>query len=211
MIPTTAIHQFACTGSLRASVILLHGYSASARVNRVDGEALLGEGIEVLLPDAPGHGTRQDGRLQRIAAFPDEQRAAAIHAVAREWLGELPSLVAHCHARGATRVGLVGISMGGFTALGALAQPCLFAAVAAVLAAPLLVDPASVTAGCPPLLLGLAGLDQSVPPAPAREFGRSYGAELHEYAESEHFMRGEDWCDLWGRTRAFLHQHLLGD
>lgn len=208
MISTAAMHHLPCAGRLRASVILLHGYAARAETQRGDGAAFVDEGIEVVLPDAPGHGDREDGRLARIAALPEPQRMAAILAIAREWVAELPALAARCRERGAERVGVVGVSMGGFAALGALAEPGLFDAVAAVLSAPVLVDPARMPDVCPPLLLGLAGRDAAVPPEPGRRFARAYGAELHEYPESGHFMRGEDWCDLWGRIGDFLRRHL---
>ena len=211
LIPEAAIQRLPCTNSLRASVILLHGYASEARAQLGDGGAFVTGGTEVLLPDAPGHGRREDGRLARIAALPDEVRPAAIHNIAREWVGELPALAAQCRARGAQRVGLVGISMGGFAALGSLAQPCSFDAVAAVLAGPALVDRDAIIAGSPPLLVGLAGKDCAVPPGPGREFSREYGAELHEYPESEHFMREVDWLDLWGRVAAFLRGHLHAD
>lgn len=208
MISTAAMHHLPCAGRLRASVILLHGYAARAETQRGDGAAFVDEGIEVVLPDAPGHGDREDGRLARIAALPEPQRMAAILAIAREWVAELPALAARCRERGAERVGVVGVSMGGFAALGALAEPGLFDAVAAVLAAPALVDPARMPDVRPPLLLGLAGRDAAVPPAAGRRFAHDYGAELHEYPESGHFMRGEDWCDLWGRIGDFLRRHL---
>ncbi|MGE3172177.1 MAG: alpha/beta hydrolase [Planctomycetota bacterium] len=194
--------------ALRASVIVLHGWSSRGAANLHDAEAFRGAHTEVVLPDAPGHGRRDDGRLARIAALPDAERMDAIVGIAREQAAELPALAARCRERGAARVGLVGISMGGFAALGALATPCPFDAVAAVLAAPTLVDPAAVTPGRPPLLLGLAGRDTAVPPEPGRRFAREYGAELWEYPESEHFLRGEDWRDLWSRVAGFLRRHL---
>ena len=187
MTADQTFHALPCRGELRASIILLHGYTSQA----------------------PGHGPRDDGRLARIAALPDEVRPAAIHDIAREWIAELPVLVANCQRRGSKRIGLVGISMGGFAALGALTPPCPFAAIAAALAAPTLLDQTIATPGQPPVFVGLAGKDTAVPPEPGRRFAHSYGAELHEYPESEHFMRGEDWHDLWRKTAAFLHQHLI--
>lgn len=195
----------ACRGALRRSVIVLHGYSSHGRVHHDDGQTFVDEHTEVVLPDAPGHGAREDGRITRIGELPDEQRHAAIVAIAREWVGELPALVARCRSRGSTRIAVVGISMGGFAALGSLADSCPFDAVAAVLAAPTLLD--GVPQG-PPVLLGLAGRDQAVPPEPGRRFARDYGAELHEYPDSEHFMREADWHDLWARTAAFVMRHL---
>lgn len=211
MTSESSIHHLRCSNSLRASVILLHGYASAAQAQLGDGEAFVTNHMEVLLPDAPGHGCRENGRLARTAALPDDERPAAIREIAREWLGELPELAAQCRARGAESVGLVGISMGGFAALGALAQPCSFDAVAAVLAAPALVDRGRVKPGEPPLLLGLAGKDCAVPPGPGREFAQSYGAELHEYPDSEHFMREPDWFDLWGHVGVFLRAHLAAD
>lgn len=160
------------------------------------------------MPDAPGHGERADGRVQRIAELPVAERRAAIQAIAREWLAELPQLAAACRQRGAVRVAVVGISMGGFAALGAVTQAGVWDAVAAVLAEPVLADESAVVPGVPPLLLGLAGRDAAVAAEPGRQFARAYGAELHEYPESEHFMRSADWEDLWGRVAAFVGRHL---
>ena len=196
------------TGTLRASVVLLHGYAARGSVHLADARSLVDEHTEVVLPDAPGHGARDDGRLARIAALPDDPRRAAILAIAREWSAELPSLAADRLRAGADRVGLVGISMGGFAALATLGRPEPFAAVCGLLTAPTLVDPAAVPPARPPLLIGLAGRDAAVPPEPGRRFARDLGAELHEYPESEHLMRAEDWRHLWQRTAAFLRRHL---
>jgi len=208
MIPADAIQHLLCTERLRASVIVLHGWSARAEVHLGDAAAFITEGTEVVLPDAPAHGHRDDGRLGHVAALPDDERTQAIRDLARDWAAELPALCAWCRDRGAERVGVVGISMGGFAAFGALAAPSPFAAIAALLAAPALVDRAAVTPGDPPLLIGLAGRDASVPPEPGRRFANDYGAELHEYPDSEHIMRADDWFDLWGRTAAFLRRHL---
>lgn len=199
----------AFAGATRASVIVLHGYMARGAVMLGDAEALRGRHVEVVLPDAPGHGARDDGTLARIGALPEGERHPAILALARQWVGELPGLAARCRARGAERVALVGISMGGFAGLAALAQPCPFAAVVALLAAPTLVVDAAITPGNPPLLLGLAGRDAAVPPAPGRAFAVCYGAELREYPDSEHLMRGDDWRDLWARTARFVQQQLF--
>jgi pimeloyl-ACP methyl ester carboxylesterase len=195
-------------GELRGSVIVLHGYGANGAVHRGDGRAFGGDGVEVLLPDAPGHGRRDDGRLERIARLDEAPRRAAIVGLARDWIPELRRLACECRARGARRVVLVGISMGGFAALGALRPPCSFDAIAALLAAPHLIDDEQVERDHAPLLLGLAGRDQAVPPAPGRAFAQRHGAELFEYPDSEHLMRGEDWHDLWGRTAAFVQRHV---
>ena len=198
-------------GELAASVIVLHGYGARGAVHEGDGRAFAGDGVEVLLPDAPHHGGRDDGRLAQLAELDAAERRAAILEIARAWCSELPALAADCRARGARRVALVGISMGGFAALGALSAPGApgsataagaFAAIAALLAGPELVADDDVPADHPPLLLGLAGRDAAVPPEPGRAFAARHGAD------SEHLMRAPDWHDLWAHTAAFVRRHV---
>lgn len=210
MIPTGAIHVLPGRGPLRASVLLLHGYMSRAAAHHQDGLPFVGDGIEVVIPDAPGHGSRDDGRQARIGALEESARHAAILDIAREWTGELHWLATRCRERGAVQVAAVGISMGGFTALATLGPSCPFDAVAAVLAAPTLTDHARLTPGRPPVLLGLAGRDEVVRPEPGREFAARYGAELHQYPESGHQMRSEDWSDLWCHVATFLDRHRRG-
>lgn len=207
MIPAGAIHVLPCRGPLRASVLLLHGYMSRAAAHHADGLPFVADGVEVVVPDAPGHGSRDDGRMARIGALEEPARHAAILDIAREWTHELHWLAGRCRERGAVQVAAVGISMGGFTALATLGPSCPFDAVAAVLAAPTLTDLAGLTPGKPPLLLGLAGRDEVVPPEPGRQLAARYGAELHEYPDSGHVMRGEDWSDLWRRVATFLDRH----
>ena len=115
-------HRLGCEGdrSPSRSVIILHGYAADGGVHLADARAFAGPETEVLLPDAPGHGTRADGRLAWIAGLPDAARIAAILDVARDWAAEVIDLAHACQTRGISRVGLVGISMGGFAALATL-------------------------------------------------------------------------------------------
>ncbi len=210
MIPDAAIQHLPSRGRLRASVLLLHGYAARAAVHLGDAAPFVDAGVEVVLPDAPGHGARDDGRLARIAALSDDERRAEILAIARTHADELPGLAAWCRRRGASRVAVVGISMGGFAALRSLLAQPPFHAIAAVLAAPTLVDRWPGAGAGPPVLLGLAGRDGAVHPEPGRRFARHYGAELHEYPDSEHLMRPEDWADLWRRVTAFVRRNLAG-
>ncbi|MCR9243489.1 MAG: alpha/beta fold hydrolase [bacterium] len=189
-------------------MILLHGYGASGAVHRDDARALVTADTEVLLPDAPGHGERQDGRLTELDALDPSSRRAAILGIAQQHAEEVLDLADHRRSRGIDRVGLVGISMGGFAALATLRPPSPFAAVAALLTGTDLVAPDTITPGRPPLLLGLAGRDENVDPAPGRAFAAAYGAELHVYPESGHMMRAADWHDLWGRTAQFLARQL---
>ena len=197
-------------GPLRGSVIVLHGYGARGAVHRGDGRVFHGPGVEVLMPDAPGHGPRDDGRLQRLARLSDADRRAAILEIARRWIPEVRMLAAERRAQGARRVVVVGTSMGGFAALGALRAPRALDAVAALLAGPDLLSEEDLPVASTPTLVGLAGRDEAVSPAPGRSFAARVGAELHEYPHSEHLMREEDWRDLWSHTAAFVRRNLVG-
>ena len=98
--------------------------------------------------------------------------------------------------------------MGGFAALGALRAPRVLDAVAALLTSPELLDGEDLPRDCPPVLIGVAGQDEAVPPGPAKAFAARIGAELHEYPHSEHLMREQDWLDAWSKTAEFVRRNL---
>lgn len=200
--------RLSAAGPLRGSVIVLHGYGASGAAQAQDGRAFAAPGVEVLLPDAPGHGRRDDGRLAKLARLCDDERRRAILDIAQLWVHEVLALAADRRARGARSVVVVGTSMGGFAALGALRAPCALDAVAALLTSPELLDETDLTKTRPPVLIGVAGRDEAVPPGQAKAFAARIGAELHEYPHSEHFMRERDWLDLWSRTASFVARNL---
>jgi hypothetical protein len=68
-----------------------------------------------------------------------------------------------------------------------------------------------------PLLLPNAGCDQHVDPAPARRFAeqlrplyrvadREEALVHREWPESDHFVRPQDWAELWETTLGFLRR-----
>lgn len=202
---TPPFEHLPAVGDLRASVVVLHGFRASARGQRHDGEAFLAPHVEVVMPDAPGHGARQDETLARLDRLDEARRRVAVLQLAQQWADELADLVASRREAGTARVALVGISMGGFAALARwAAKSSNVDAVASVLAG---FDLVQGRGECP-LLVGLAGRDESIPVGPAEASARAAGAELHVYPDSGHFMRGEDWHDLWRTTVRFVHRHV---
>ncbi len=89
----------------REAVLLLHGYSGSIAPDLVEYAPFLRRTAGVLGIDFRGHGDSDDGPTT-FGMLEVEDVAGAL-----EWLGE----------RGITRVALVGTSMGGMTALAAVA------------------------------------------------------------------------------------------
>ncbi|QWA10261.1 esterase [Sodalis ligni] len=107
------------------TIFFYHGYTSSKDVYSYFGYALAKSGFRVILPDAPMHGARFNGdEQQRLAHFWDILRAN---------IDELPALKDSLERQGLIdrgRMGICGASMGGMTALGAMARYPWLTAVA---------------------------------------------------------------------------------
>ncbi|WP_213990455.1 esterase [Sodalis sp. dw_96] len=99
------------------TIFFYHGYTSSKEVYSYFGYALAKAGFRVILPDAPMHGARFSGdEQQRLGHFWD---------ILRTNIDELPVLKAHFQQQGLIdpeRIGVCGASLGGMTALGAMAR-----------------------------------------------------------------------------------------
>ncbi|WP_413728897.1 esterase [Sodalis sp. RH22] len=99
------------------TIFFYHGYTSSKEVYSYFGYALAKAGFRVILPDAAMHGARFDGDEQR--------RLAHFWAILRANIDEMPAMKTHYQQRGLIddgRIGVCGASMGGMTALGAMAR-----------------------------------------------------------------------------------------
>ncbi|URQ60407.1 esterase [Pantoea alhagi] len=98
-------------------VIFWHGYLSSKEVYAWAAVALAQAGFRVIMPDADQHGARYGGNsAYRLAHFWD---------ILRSSIDELPQLEAALRTQGLIaegRFGVAGASMGGMTALGAMAR-----------------------------------------------------------------------------------------
>ncbi|MHB8878124.1 MAG: alpha/beta hydrolase, partial [Myxococcaceae bacterium] len=231
VIPVLVVHPEPRPGP---AVVVLHGLGASAEVQRKELVSLAGAGFTAVGVDAPHHGLRRDGWFDEMAA----QSGSHVRflRLLTQAIPEVTRVVEHLVLEGHGPIGLVGISMGAYTALGAAARAdARVAATVSILGSPdwsprdgQLTDelrellrraPINDPAGCAraPLLLFNAGRDINV----SAEGSRRLAARIHEehpglapqvtyveYPESEHLMRAEDWDDLWRRTLAFLHRWL---
>lgn len=84
----------------KRAVLLLHGFTGSPWELRPLGEALAARGVHVVCPRLPGHGTTPE---------------AMLWAGVNEWLNAATSALEHL--KGARRVVLMGLSMGGLLAM----------------------------------------------------------------------------------------------
>ncbi|TKI08562.1 esterase [Martelella alba] len=99
------------------TVLFYHGYTSSKEVYSYFGYALGKAGFRAILPDADMHGARFDGDEQR--------RLTHFWDILRRNIDELPALKDALARRGLiadARIGVGGASMGGMTALGAMAR-----------------------------------------------------------------------------------------
>jgi pimeloyl-ACP methyl ester carboxylesterase len=119
-------------GSGRPALLLVHGYLGGdpdweLRFMPVD--TLRRWGFDVALFALPFHGPRKDPARRGAPKFPSVDPAWNIE-VWRQAIIELRELVAIAHRRGARSVGVLGMSLGGYTAaLLAAAEPTLSVAV----------------------------------------------------------------------------------
>lgn len=96
------------------TVFLHHGFTSSKSLYSYLAFMLAEAGFRVVAPDAPLHGSRFDGD--------DAGRTLRFWEILKGTIDELPQLHAHFSERGlidAGRVGVMGASMGGCTALAA--------------------------------------------------------------------------------------------
>jgi hypothetical protein len=218
-----------------AAVLFLHGLNVSKEAHEREATSLARAGFTAITLDAPHHGARRSPLLDAIIAASGAASHAILLRMLREAIGEIPRVVDHLLREGYGPIGIAGISMGAFTALGAAAADRRLQATVSILGSPdwwpvkgqiddavrpwLEEAPVRRPEVFPPraLLLANAGRDENVPPEPARRFaatlepyyaGSPGRLRYLEYPESGHFMREGDWDDLWRNTIDFFTTHL---
>jgi hypothetical protein len=220
-------------------VLFLHGFSSTPPgAGDKDVASLARAGFTVLVVTAPHHGARRSPLVDAVIEAQGPPAHELFLRIVREAVAELPAIADRALRELGGPLGVVGVSMGAYTALAAAAAEPRLSVVVSILGSPdwaprqgkptpanrawLAEAPSRRPERFPPraLLLGNAGRDVNVPPAATRAFVAALRPlyadhpdrlEYHEYPESEHFMREADWNDLWRRTLAWLRRHAGGD
>jgi alpha-beta hydrolase superfamily lysophospholipase len=212
----------------RPAVVVLHGLGAAAEGNRGELISLAEAGFAAAGVDAPHHGLRRDGWLDELGTLENPSSHERFLGLLLEAIPEVSQVIDHLVDEGHWPIGLLGISMGAYTALGVARADSRVAATASLLGSPdwrptrgepteaartamraaPVHDPDALTRA--PLLLLNAGRDTDVLPDAARTFARRHAVEYVEYPESAHEMRPDDWADAWRRAVGFLARHLAG-
>jgi hypothetical protein len=231
-IPVLKVHHEPRPGP---AVVVLHGLGANADSQRYEMDGLANRGLTAVGVDAPHHGGRWDGWVDRMGDYGPQAYHANLLRLVLEAAPDVSRVIDHLTSEGHWPIGLVGVSLGAYTALTVAARDSRVQATVSILGSPdwtprdgyvtheigelLHHAPVHRPDDCArhPLLLLNAGRDQLVPVHHARDFTRrlqehhpwvGHHVGYHEYPESDHYMRAEDWGDLWGRAFGFLQWHL---
>ena len=200
-IPLLALAQ---DGQPRPVVLFYHGLHTDKETHRPELMRLAERGFLALGVDAAGHGQR---RIPDLKGFVN--RGTLLGQVAkllRPSLEEVPLLIDFLESEGYGPFGLMGISFGGLLAFAVPQREVRLKAVVSLLGDPTWCRPYENQNFYRkvPLLAINGGRDINVPATPARQWMEHLARwnpkgqyQYHEYPESEHFMRGEDWEDAW--------------
>lgn len=231
-IPVLKMHHEPRPGP---AVLVLHGLGSNSDVQRKELASLADWGLAAAGVDAPHHGWRWDGQVEEMMRLGLPHYHERLLRLILESTPDVSRVIDHLVYEGHWPIGLVGISLGAYTALSVAARDERVRATVSILGSPdwapregPVTDELRELMRHAPvhtpeqtarhaLLLMNAGRDQLVPPHHARDFARmlwerypAQGVHVHhyEYPESDHFVRAEDWGDLWWRTLHFLRWHL---
>ena len=204
-------------------VLWFHGFGVDKEVHRKELEQLARAGFLAVGVDAAGHGARRLPDLDARQAAPHEEALRTMIGLAAQTADEVPSIVRALADEGladAERVGIVGVSMGGYVVYRAvLVEPSIRAAVA-ILGSPEWPEGDSPHRHLdgfrhPALLSITAERDKNVPPAAARELHRRLAAldpePVHSYVElagAVHLMSEQHWTQAMVETLRWLKRHL---
>jgi len=216
----------------KKTVLVYPGLGTPKEVQLKEMNWLAESGYRAVAVDAPHHGERADGYLETATG---SKAHFVVMQLVQEAISEIRSIVDYCVSSFGPEIAITGISLGGYIAYGAVLADKRLQVSIPVLGSPdwkqangkmtkkMLElsqnSPCNYPGKFPPcaLLAANAGKDTSVPPIASREFLarlRSFyqtvpeRIEYIEYPESEHFMREEDWIDLWRRIIGWLNRFL---
>lgn len=217
-IPALALGDWA---SARATVILRYGLGGAMAVQWPEAERLAAAGYAVLIPEAPHHGIRDDGFLDRMGYASASEARSLFLDVVEQAAEETHALLEHLGRSGPARFVVAGISMGGFAALAAPRLGPPVKAVIAFLASPQWDD----RTGSPHLDLDVwqhcdlfavvASDDPLVPPDDMRAFTRRLRSRFNSQprfrelaCRGGHTMDPADWNEAWSQVLHWLDARL---
>ncbi len=211
----------------RGTILVYHGFGADIAGQTRELRSLAAAGFLAVGVDAVGHGMRRYADFESRFG-PGEGRADdPFFEVVRASAAEIPALIdalLESDLAKADRIGIAGISMGGYIAYAAPVVERRITALTPVLASPewpegVADSPHLHLDRFPPIaiLSQNAELDENVPPACARRFHErltplyaAHRERLHylEFAGCRHFMPEDAWDRLWRNVLEWHVRHM---
>jgi alpha-beta hydrolase superfamily lysophospholipase len=225
-VPVRLVHSGpAPEAAARGALLFYHGLGAEIAGQTKELHGLASRGYLAVGVDAVGHGLRRWPDFEARLSGPRSRTDVVFGELVGSSLSEVPALLDALEAEGLARpgrLGVAGISMGGYIAYGAAARMDRFQVCLPILGSPSWGTPGSPAespeAFYPVALLAQnAGADESVPPDAAREFTEvlrpHYAADparldYVEYPGCGHFMPEDEWERLWSRAVAWVEKWL---
>lgn len=215
------------TTAYRGTVLFYHGFMSSIDQQGKELHSLAEHGYMAIGVDAVGHGQRRFDDFEARFSSSNLRHDENYQSLLRDSVNEIPKLVDALIEEGLARegsLGIAGISMGGYISFGACLREPRLNVILPILGSPLWSEedpesPHDLGDQFYPraMLVQNAGQDVNVPPRFARSFveslrvfysGQPERLEYYEFPESSHFMREEDWNELWGNVIHWLDRFL---
>jgi uncharacterized protein len=208
------------------TILFYHGLKSSKEGNTKELRELAEKGFLAAGIDNAGHGERCYTDLDSLMASGNFFQNVFLDMV-RKTAGEVPVLIDELAGRGWSkpdRIGVCGISMGGYIAYSAVTIDPRIKAAVPILGSPKWTSENEDSPHKHPhrffptaLLAQNAGMDLSVPPMFARAFNgvlKPYYKDMPErlkyieFPDSGHFMLEHDWNYLWTNTLEWFEKFL---
>lgn len=212
----------------RGTILFFHGLYADKDKQFKELRSLAGQGYLAVGIDNVGHGERRYQDMEEWFCGPSDVADGNFVRAVSDTAMEIPCLIDSLVAQGLAlpdKIGVSGISMGGFIAFAAPLVDRRIRVCAPILGSPKWpcrdglepvgqVNPQYFPSA---LLVQNAGRDTSVPPGPARNFCKdletAYASAPErlryvEFPNSGHFMEEGDWYSLWGNLLQWFDRFM---
>jgi hypothetical protein len=212
---------------VKGLILFFHGFKGAKESNLRELKNLASAGYIALGVDAIGHGDRRYKDFEQRFSPENPKAGKEFINVVKQTANEIPTLldwVNDKYASVALKVGVAGISMGGYIAYATVLRDDRIKTVVSILGSPIWEyfseqSPMNnLSAFSEVALLSMnAGRDELVPAKHARDFHIALGEKFEgyenrfeyiEYPRSGHFMEDEDWNKCWKRTLGWFDAHL---
>ncbi len=211
----------------KGTILFYHGLGACKESQEKEIVSLAQHGFLTVALDNIGHGQRKYKDFEKKFSMNNPALEYDFTKAVQETAKETPDVIHALLERGlaqAGKIGICGISMGGYIVYSALLNKCGIQAGVSILGSPTWKIQNTESPHhfperfFPVAFLAMnAGSDRSVPPKFAREFHERlkpfYKASpgrlsYKEYPGADHFMPEKDWNDLWVRTLEWFDSFL---